>query len=173
MTRRRVLSEDERELWRHATREVTPLNNMTPPPAAPSRRRTRRPSATVSAQAMPSSAAPPATAPFNRAWRKMVARGELEIAAVLDLHGLTEVAAHQRLRRFIQSRAGGEERIMLVITGKGRGGEGLLRRRLPEWLASSDLAGLVAGAFPAHSRHGGAGAFYVVLRRRRAVAAKP
>src|SRR5690606_29499688 len=68
MTRRRVLSEDERELWRHATREVTPLNNMTPPPAAPTRRRTRRPSATVSAQAMPSSAVPPATAPFNRAW---------------------------------------------------------------------------------------------------------
>ncbi|RIK94843.1 MAG: DNA mismatch repair protein MutS [Proteobacteria bacterium] len=171
MTRRRVVSQPELELWRHATQDVTPLNNMTPPHAAPARRRPRRPSAT--AQALPSSAAPPATAPFNRAWRKRVARGELEIAAVLDLHGLTEVAAHERLRRFIQARAGGEERIMLVITGKGRGGEGLLRRRLPEWLASSALAGMVAGAFPAHVRHGGAGAFYVVLRRRRAAEAIP
>ena len=173
MTRRRVVSQPELELWRHATRDVTPLDSITPPGTGPSRRRPRRPPRTISEPPLPPASSPPASAPFNRAWRKRVSRGEIEIAAVLDLHGLTEDAAHQRLYRFILARAGGEERLLLVITGKGRGGEGLLRRRLPEWLASSDLAGFVAGAFPAHVRHGGAGAFYVVLRRRRSSAAKP
>jgi DNA-nicking Smr family endonuclease len=41
---------------------------------------------------------------------------------------------------------------------------GVIRRRLPEWLAAAHVRPLVSGYAPAHPRHGGAGAFYVLLR---------
>ena len=53
-------------------------------------------------------------------------------------------------------------------TGKGAIGEGILRRNVPGWLAASPLGGRILTIQPAHSRHGGDGAFYVLLRRKRA-----
>jgi DNA-nicking Smr family endonuclease len=54
-----------------------------------------------------------------------------------------------------------------VITGKGVGGDGVLRRRVPEWLAAPPIRPHVAGVSEAHRRHGGDGALYVALKRRR------
>jgi DNA-nicking Smr family endonuclease len=59
-------------------------------------------------------------------------------------------------------------RAVLVITGKGATGEGVLRRRVPEWLAEPPLRALVAGLSPADRRHGGEGALYVALKRKSA-----
>jgi DNA-nicking Smr family endonuclease len=53
-----------------------------------------------------------------------------------------------------------------VITGKGALGDGVLRRRVPEWLAEAPLRSLIAGISEAHRRHGGGGALYVAIRRR-------
>ena len=55
---------------------------------------------------------------------------------------------------------------MLVITGKGVQGDGVLRRRTPEWLAAPQLRSVVAGVSEAHRRHGGEGALYVALKRK-------
>ncbi len=52
---------------------------------------------------------------------------------------------------------------MLVVTGKG----GVLREALPLWLGQADLKPLVSGVAEAHIKHGGSGAFYVSLRRKR------
>ena len=64
---------------------------------------------------------------------------------------------------------------MLVITGKGRapdGGlqpqrHGILRHSVPHWLGAPPLAARILQVAPAHQRHGGGGAYYVYLRRRR------
>jgi DNA-nicking Smr family endonuclease len=64
----------------------------------------------------------------------------------------------------LNSRAQGR-RAILVITGKGALGDGILRRRVPEWLASAPLREAVAGLAEAHRRHGGGGALYVALKR--------
>ena len=58
-------------------------------------------------------------------------------------------------------------RAALVITGRGKLGGGLLRRRFPDWLGEAPLRGVVAGLATAHRRHGGEGAFYVALKRPR------
>jgi DNA-nicking Smr family endonuclease len=87
------------------------------------------------------------------------------MAASLDLHGLSREAAHERLIAFVQSRWAAGARAILVITGKGSRGDGVLRREAPMWLAEAPLRDMVAGLSEAHPKRGGAGALYVALRR--------
>ena len=94
-------------------------------------------------------------------------RGDVEIGATLDLHGYTQDAALSVLVRFLHRAHKRGERAVIVVTGAGRGGEGVLKRMLPAWLATSNIRPLVAGYAPAHRSHGGAGAFYVFLKRAR------
>jgi DNA-nicking Smr family endonuclease len=83
----------------------------------------------------------------------------------LDLHGMTQDRAKEALAAFVLRGHAEGRRAILVITGKGVLGEGVLRRRVPQWLAQAPLRVLVAGLSEAHRRHGGAGALYVTLKR--------
>jgi DNA-nicking Smr family endonuclease len=106
---------------------------------------------------------PPQPIEPNR--RRRLDLGRERMAASLDLHGLSRAAAHQRLIAFVQSRWAAGARAILVITGKGSRGDGVLRREVPEWLAQPQLRDMVAGLSEAHPRRGGGGALYVALRR--------
>ncbi len=108
-------------------------------------------------------------------------RGKREIDGRLDLHGLSQIQARAQLHDFLRRARGRGDQCVLVITGKGlklttedparpfdmfaRSEPGVLRRTLPQWLAEPDLRAWVAGYAPAHPKHGGAGAFYVFLKR--------
>jgi DNA-nicking Smr family endonuclease len=96
-----------------------------------------------------------------------VRRGKLEIGASLDLHGHTQDSGRAALGRFLHAASKRGERTVIVITGAGRGGEGVLKRALPVWLAHGDLRALVSGFAQAHRSHGGSGAYYVFLKRPR------
>ncbi len=84
----------------------------------------------------------------------------------LDLHGLDQDRARAALIGFLKRAQDDGVRAVLVITGKGYSGDGILRRRAPEWLADPALRTVVAGVSEAHRRHGGEGALYVALKRR-------
>ncbi|HXJ02062.1 MAG TPA: Smr/MutS family protein [Micropepsaceae bacterium] len=90
-------------------------------------------------------------------------RGRLEPEARLDLHGLTQEGAYRALLGFLSRAQADGQKLVLVITGKG----GVLRAQLPLWLGQPDMRALVAGLNEAHVKHGGAGAFYVLLKRNR------
>lgn len=103
-------------------------------------------------------------------------RGKLVPEAKLDLHGMTFDDAHGALTGFILRAHGAGKRLVLVVTGKGKdrdgGGpipvrRGVLRHNVPHWLRTAPLAPLVLQVTEAHIRHGGGGAYYVYLRRRR------
>jgi DNA-nicking Smr family endonuclease len=111
-----------------------------------------------SAPARPRKAAPPA----DRGGERRVQRGQLEIVGRLDLHGYTQDGARAALSAFITSQAATGARVVLVITGKS----GVLRQRLPEWLDLPDFRARLAGFAQAHRTHGGAGAWYVFLKKR-------
>ncbi len=83
----------------------------------------------------------------------------------IDLHGLDQNQARFALVDFIFREQATGARAVLFITGKGAMGEGMLRRRTPEWLAQAPLAAIVAGFSPAGRKDGGNGALYVALRR--------
>jgi DNA-nicking Smr family endonuclease len=106
-----------------------------------------------------------APAPPNREGEKRVRRGKLDIGASLDLHGFTQSSGHAALTRFLHAAHARGDRTVVVITGIGRRGEGILKRSLPEWIAERGLREIVSGFAQAHRVHGGAGAFYVFLRK--------
>jgi DNA-nicking Smr family endonuclease len=98
------------------------------------------------------------------------------VDARIDLHGLRQDAAHHRLRRFLVDGQDAGHRLVLVITGKGstaspsdfgREERGVLKRSVPAWLDSGEFRPFVAGYDVAGPRHGGSGALYVRIRRKR------
>lgn len=107
--------------------------------------------------------------------RQMV-RGKLKPDARIDLHGMTLADAHPHLIHFVQNAYVEGKRLVLVITGKGKDRDdpgpipirrGVLRHQVPGWLAAPPLGAMVLDIRPAHLRHGGDGAYYVYLRRKR------
>lgn len=100
----------------------------------------------------------------NRKLRIVKAREQ--IGARLDMHGLDQDQARATLEAFIRRAYEDGHRAVLVITGKGRVGQGVLRQRTPEWLAGPAVREMVAGVSTADQRHGGEGALYVALKRK-------
>ena len=95
-------------------------------------------------------------------------KGRMPLEGRLDLHGMTQDEAFFALIRFLVAAQERGKRCVLVITGKGKPGEGgVLRRNLPIWLEDSRIANGVLKHVPARPHHGGEGAFYVYLRRKR------
>jgi len=92
----------------------------------------------------------------------------MPIEARLDLHGMTQDEAHRALDRFIPAMREDGRRAVLIITGKGtREGGGVLRQAVPRWLDEARLRPHVLAIEEARPQHGGAGALYVLLRRKR------
>lgn len=164
----RGLTDDEKKLWRRVAARVKP--RRLPPKHEAAAVVTPRASPTAQPSVKPRAAAPPAklrtpTPPQNRDAEKRVRRGRVEIGGTLDLHGHNQDTGRAALARFLHGAQARGARTVIVITGVGRTGHGVLKRRLPEWLAESDLRPLVSGFAQAHRTHGGEGAYYIFLRR--------
>ncbi len=104
---------------------------------------------------------------FDRKNERRLRDGSFPIDARLDLHGMTQTQAHGALARFITTQHKAGHRKLLVITGKGRGREGVLRQQLQGWLESLAEAPHILTIRHAATRHGGDGAFYVLLKKSR------
>ena len=105
-----------------------------------------------------------------------LSRGKMRPEAVLDLHGMTLVEAHPALHNFILGSAQLDRRLVLVITGKGKPKldygpipvrHGVLRENVPIWLRQLPLSSVILDVTTAHQRHGGGGAIYVYLKKKR------
>lgn len=93
---------------------------------------------------------------------KKFSRGEMPIAARLDLHGYTQDQAYEALNRFVRLGYHNGRRCVLIITGRS----GVLKRLVPEWINTDELRPYILALSPAKN-HGGEGALYVLLKRRR------
>ncbi|MGH7111841.1 MAG: Smr/MutS family protein [Stellaceae bacterium] len=159
-------------LWRAVMRDVVPLPGR-PERALPRSLDTAPPRSGAAPQAP---TPPPVPRPFaagfvdlDRATAERLKRGMHPIEARLDLHGMTQSEAHRALVGFVaDSRAAGR-RCVLIITGRGlaSGEPGVLKRAVPRWLDEPGLRPQVLAIAAAQPRHGGSGALYLLLRRRR------
>ena len=107
----------------------------------------------------------PQSHPIEERVVRNLMRGRQTIDARIDLHGMTQDRARFALLDFLQMAQRDDYRIVLVITGKGNEGRGVLRQNVPQWLGTSPFKGLVNGFRPSHASHGGEGALYVRVRK--------
>ena len=144
---------------------VTPPKDAAPEPEAKPDA-AARPFAPAAHKAKPRPAPKTPPGDIEPGRKRRLTRERDPIDLRLDLHGLDQDRARAVLIAFLTRAQAEGERAVLVITGKGVQGDGILRRRTPEWLADPALRGVVAGVSEAHRRHGGEGAIYVALKRR-------
>ncbi len=188
-----AIDHDDAGLWRQVAQGIKPLPGKTvrvpeppattkpppPPPPLPRAAPVVRKPAQPRAHPRLAELEPGHAAGLDRRTAERLRRGQLPIDGRLDLHGWTQDEAHLALCGFIESGHAAGQRCLLVITGKGgraktddaygrdRAAPGVLRTAVPNWLNQPSLRPLVLGFAGAQPRHGGGGALYVLLKRKR------
>jgi DNA-nicking Smr family endonuclease len=166
----RRLSPEEEALWARVVDSVRPLHGERPPspqaaPAARPPRPAARPSRPPAERRGPGQT-------LDGGWDRRLARGVVQPDSTLDLHGHDLATAYHLLDRRLAAAIAGGVRVLLLVTGNPPGPErpvkrGAIRAAIGDWLAASRHAGDIAAVRAAHPRHGGAGALYIILRRKR------
>lgn len=107
--------------------------------------------------------------PLEKPVKRKLTRGRLPLEARIDLHGMFQSEAHAVLLDFLVRAHERGLRHVLVITGKGRsmGSDGALKRAVPMWFSKPEYRHLISSYEDASMNHGGDGALYVRLARRR------
>ena len=169
---KRPIRAEELRLWTMVAQTVHPLPGRalpraeTDPPAPPIDPNAPAARIPPPERPKPRNARTPVLDPIEPGRKHRIAKEREEIGARIDLHGLTQDRARAALENFIRRNWDEGHRAVLVITGKGLRGDGILRRATPEWLAAPVLREMVAGVSEAHRHHGGGGALYVALKRK-------
>ncbi len=180
----RRLAPDEQALWAKVVQSVRPLHarpaaKSAPPevtdepPLAPAKAKPvkARQSAPRSIPAVTPARAVPGTT-LDAGWDRRLARGAVPPDMTIDLHDHDLAGAYSLLDARLEQGIAMGARLVLLITGRPPKGEppvtrGRIRAAVGDWLHASRHAGNIAAVRGAHPRHGGAGALYIVLRRRR------
>ncbi|WP_315760542.1 Smr/MutS family protein [Sphingomonas sp. Y38-1Y] len=109
---------------------------------------------------------------LDAGWDKRLSRGLVSPESSIDLHGHNLAGAHALLDQGLARAIARGDRVLLLVTGKPPRPEaerpysrGAIRAAVGDWIAASRHADRIAAVRPAHPRHGGAGALYIVLRR--------
>jgi DNA-nicking Smr family endonuclease len=170
MSRQRRPSAAELALWRRVMTETAPVREPprpAPPPAPSEPPAPARPRQVGVPRPRGRALDPERPIDLDRRTWLRLKRGQVELEQTLDLHGQTQDQAHRRLRAFVAEAQAGGSRCVLVVTGKGLESGGTLRHMVPRWLNEEPNRARVLAYAPAQPRHGGSGALYILLRRRR------
>jgi len=97
---------------------------------------------------------------------KRTRRGRVSIDQKIDLHDMTRDQARSVLLSGVRAAYLGGKRCLLIVTGKGRALDGVLRTHFPIWINEDDIRPMISAFSQAHIRHGGSGAWYVFIKRR-------
>ncbi|WP_339872394.1 Smr/MutS family protein [uncultured Brevundimonas sp.] len=178
------LTPEDRRIWTRVTGSVSPAKPVkapriavagpvanpgaTPAPLRPTPQpgpRPAAPAATAAGAARPSASrgVPESLEPRRQ---RRLSRERDPIEARIDLHGYGRFQAQDALTSFLTTAQARGYRAVLVITGQGRrGGTGVIRGSVHEWLTGPALRGVVSGYAAAARHHGGDGALYVTIKR--------
>lgn len=189
----RGLSPEEAAAWAKLAQSVTPLDGKSPPtlaakataqghanlvenalPVVPIKRPREAPVSRP--RPAPGTPRPPSShAGLDSHWERKFKSGGLQPDVTLDLHDHSLDAAYHRLMAGLDQARAMDARVVLLITGRPRPVDpadratrrGAIRAKVLDWIAASHHEGSIAAVRKAHQRHGGEGALYLVMKRRR------
>ena len=113
---------------------------------------------------------------IHRRLEQKMSRGQIKIDSTLDLHGMNQEEAKDATINFVRMAKKNNLSIVLIITGKGisknntndghstRFSRGVLNQNLPNWLRLPQIRNNINGYRYANIRHGGEGAYYILLK---------
>ena len=180
------MSKDGRDLWQRVVKDVKPLRKHAKRPAVPKAAPPAKPvKAKTTAAKTVKPKPPPRPAPlpplahgqapgFDKRSHEKFREGKMPMEARIDLHGHTLEAAHRALSDFVHRMWERDKRMLLVITGKGGRARdemgsprATLRQSVPRWLNEPGMRRRILAIAEAKPQHGGSGALYVLLKRKR------
>jgi len=100
---------------------------------------------------------------------KKLKKGDFSYQDYIDLHGYNREEAREKVVHFVKRSFGRKLRCLLIVSGRGlnsRERQPVLKQELVRWLTHAPLRRIVLAFASARSYDGGAGAFYVLLRRK-------
>jgi DNA-nicking Smr family endonuclease len=108
-------------------------------------------------------------------WDRKLGTGRATPDRTIDLHGHSQSSAHALLDHALGDAIRQGARLVLLITGRPARdnprtpptGRGVIRASVEDWLTAGPHAAHIAAIRAAHPRHGGHGALYLILRRKR------
>ncbi len=167
------LTPDDAMVWRRVAKTVRPAPDKVVPEGRDDLVAAMTPTARLHKSMIsapltpPKPYMPPSSKTLDRAMDRKTRRGKIVVDMKLDLHDMTQDEALGALVSGLHRARARHARCILVVTGKGSITHGgVLRRRLPEWLARADIRPMISRYAQSHIRHGGAGAYYVYLKAR-------
>ena len=104
----------------------------------------------------------------DRRLLKRLRGGDYAIQSHIDLHGLTQAEAKERVQRFVAASRQAGRRCVMIVHGRGLHSKDqipVLKQALRGWLERGPIARSVLAFSTARPCDGGAGAVYVLLRR--------
>lgn len=169
----RLPSPEEAALWQQLSAGIAPLKVERPAPEFKAARPSLQNRLEPEAPPPPLPRRPQGTfAPvifqeeLDRPLLRHFRRGTRAPAARLDLHGVRQEAAQERLLRFVAESAIKGHQWVVIITGKGSPDKpSVLKTEVPKWLHM--LPEYVVSFAPALPEEGGDGALYVHIRKPR------
>ena len=181
------MSEDNDDLWETVAKSVTPLKDRPKPAPLPPRKRFIKESDITHVPEEWQLTGGVANEKIDRNTQRQINKGRIPIDRTIDLHDHTQDRAYKRLKGAIIEGVSSGAKCLLVITGKGGGprnsiseggaskktrddfaiGSGTLKRLVALWLSSEELSPMIHSYDWAHKAHGGDGALYVMLRRKK------
>lgn len=180
---KRLLKPEDEALWRAVAKKVRPLSlkggfaqmDAVPAPSPPPIRKQHHHIDPYQSNHLQVKTEKPGfrhgQAPgLDRKTQLRMRRGQVQVEGKLDLHGMIQTEAHHALLNFLEAAYNSSKRSVLIITGKGltKSGEiGVLRQAVPRWLNESPMNAWIKGFDYAARNHGGEGALYVLIRRKR------
>jgi DNA-nicking Smr family endonuclease len=187
----RRLTAEEAQVWAQVARTVTPLEKRRPKaeavvaepvppqivvsPPPPAKKVKGRVPPPLPPKPVAAKSQVESQLQLDGSWEKRISKGTLVPDFSLDLHGSSLDQAYVRLMHGLTQAKSMGARVVLVVTGKSRPvdamdrgtARGAIRAKIADWLAASEHSYDIVAIRGAHRRHGGQGALYVVLKKRR------
>lgn len=105
---------------------------------------------------------------MNSTMQKSISKGKYQIDAKIDLHRYSRDKAYIILMDFLNASYKKKYRMLLIITGKGLNSSDqsfTIKESFFRWIKTWEMENNLLYVNYAHKKHGGKGAFYLLLER--------